>query len=86
MSFGPVRFDLDAQGLAFRAYGDPGHPAPTDSRWCPTTTPPLHPGLYICWDGYWYRRMRWDGRRWRHVRGWPGTWPPPLLWWPVEGR
>ena len=33
---------------------------------------PSEPGVYAVWDPPWWRRMRWTGSAWRHVRGWPG--------------
>lgn len=36
---------------------------------------PPHAGIFKAWDGYFWRRMRWTGREWRHLRGWLGTFP-----------
>lgn len=41
---------------------------------------PRSEGVYVIYDGFWERRVRWTGRHWRALRGWPWIWPEPVLW------
>jgi len=36
--------------------------------------------VYVCWDGWWFRRLRWTARGWRQIRGWPAVPQRPMSW------
>lgn len=60
-------------------YYNEAHRPPRGPGW--KTEDPTERLAAVIWDGTWYRRMRWDGARWKHYHGWwpPATWRP-LCW------